>query len=302
MAKTAPKYPIIPNPSTRLFWDDLRGEERLKLVSFAAQGLWAVHMLALMAGSGGYLAFEGEALSIADLAALTGKPIGEVEAAIGELDAKKVFSRDRHGTPYNRRMVKMHAKNEAARKNGRLGGQAKAAKSELSTGDGNFSDPVDNFDRGEDDFASNASCDPIAAKNGRKTPFRKSLNSQDNPDQLTQKSSGPLADRVPRARGFLNSLNQEDLERPLREEKNPASDPEHIPVPGRLNGGKITARILGIAQKSDTPENRAWANRLSLALDSDEGLELTRYETKPGRVAELVRKGQEIMISGSSKN
>jgi hypothetical protein len=137
MTKQPPKYSHIQNPSTRIYWDDLHAEPGLKIVSLAARGLWTYHMLAIMAAAGGYLALEGTPLTVEALAALVGKPFQEVSAAFQELSTWKVFSVDRFGTPYNRRMVKAQRKVETNRKNGQKGGRQKSlnlkANSDLET-------------------------------------------------------------------------------------------------------------------------------------------------------------------------
>ena len=80
-------------------------------------------MLAICAHSAGYLALNGRALSVEDLAAYVGKPLDQVRAAFDELAVRDVFSFDRHGTPYNRRMVRGQKKAESNRKNGLKGGR-----------------------------------------------------------------------------------------------------------------------------------------------------------------------------------
>ena len=109
-----------------MFWKDLDEEKTLRMCSMAARGLWSTHMLPIMAASGGYLAFNGTPLSLKQLASLVGCPIREVEVWFAELDENKVFSRDRFGTPYNRRRIKAEKKASAVRKNGQNGGRPKS--------------------------------------------------------------------------------------------------------------------------------------------------------------------------------
>lgn len=125
MRGKAPTYPVVKNPSTRLFWEDLHKDAGLKMCSLAAQGLWTHHMLAICAGSFGYLAIDGRPMSVSDLAAFIGKPLGQVRSAFAELAKHDVFSVDRFGTPYNRRMVKGQKRAETNRKNGQNGGRPK---------------------------------------------------------------------------------------------------------------------------------------------------------------------------------
>jgi hypothetical protein len=303
LAKQPPKYPHIQNPSTRIYWDDLHAEPGLKIVSLAARGLWTYHMLAIMAASGGYLAIEGTPLTVEALAAIVGKPLDEVRSAFLELKTWKVFSVDRFETPYNRRMVKMQKKVMSNRRNGLGGGRP---RKDLSTDQGEFVEPVDNFaeNRGISRGVQND-----VKKSVKKVENRgvsKSLKTQANFNSETHmepnRNPNHNPNDGPRARGSQDSLNTREDLRTLRLEKNPASAGEtHMPAsitPGRLNGGKIAARIIRLAQRQDTPENRAWANRLSLALPSELGLELTRYETPATRIAELISEGERIMNSG----
>jgi hypothetical protein len=70
----------------------------------------------------GYVAVAGRGLSETDIARMTGGSESEVHALLGALDQNGVFSRDRKGTIYSRRMV-LDAKRAAiARKNGKNGG------------------------------------------------------------------------------------------------------------------------------------------------------------------------------------
>lgn len=117
--RAPPEYPQIDNPATRLFWNDLEGEAGLKMCSLAAQGLWAVRMLPIMARAGGYLAIVGKGLTdAAMLATAIGRPAAEIEPLLAELETWDVFSRDRARTPYNRRMVRAHKLSEINRDNG----------------------------------------------------------------------------------------------------------------------------------------------------------------------------------------
>jgi len=260
-----------------MFWDDLRGEERLKLVSLAAQGLWTVHMLPLMAGAGGYLAFEGDPLSVSDLAALVGKPLAEVQAAFDELDAKVVFSRDRHGTPYNRRMVKGAKKARSSAANGKGGGRPRQ----------DVEKPVDN----SEGSASVPRTSRKGAKSAQYAGVSKSLNGHDNSDLQTYSEPIDNLRGQPRARTLTLLTQDKDLIH--RGEKNPASA-NGTAGRGRnnqLNGGKTIARILGTQQWPDTPENRKRAMLVLMALPQDEAHELEMYGTPIARVTELIGKG-----------
>jgi hypothetical protein len=95
----------------------------------AAQGLW-MRMLCIAAAHDpiGYVAVAGKGLDETSLARLTGCQESEVLSLLGELDRNGVFSRDRHGRIYSRRMVRDARKAATARNNGRKGGNPSLSK------------------------------------------------------------------------------------------------------------------------------------------------------------------------------
>jgi hypothetical protein len=126
------------NPWSKFFWQDWESDQALKLCSLAAQGLW-MRMLCIAAAHDpiGYVAVAGKALDETDLARLTGTSESEVLSLLGELAAKGVFSRDRHQRIYSRRMIRDARKVDAARKNGKLGGNPKLGKHDENSGSDN---------------------------------------------------------------------------------------------------------------------------------------------------------------------
>jgi hypothetical protein len=82
----------------------------------------------------GYVAIARVGLDSNAIARLTGGDLSEVESLIEELARSGVFSRDRHGTIYNRRMVRDDKKRRQAQKNGRLGGNPALKKTEENGG------------------------------------------------------------------------------------------------------------------------------------------------------------------------
>jgi len=70
----------------------------------------------------GYVLVNGRPLTTTDLARLTGEPEAAVQSALAELERNGVFSRDRSGRIYNRRMVRDAKERSKNQKNGRLGG------------------------------------------------------------------------------------------------------------------------------------------------------------------------------------
>jgi len=76
----------------------------------------------------GTMTWNGEPLSVADIARMTGGEVTEVATLLNELDRNGVLSRDRNGTIYNRRMVREAKKARTAQKNGKLGGNPSLRK------------------------------------------------------------------------------------------------------------------------------------------------------------------------------
>lgn len=111
------------NPWDKFYWNDWEQDPALKLCSLAAQGLW-MRLLCICAKSEpkGYLLVAGQSLSPADLVTLVGRPEAEIETLLNELSLKGVFSRDRIGRVYSRRMVRDVKRNRKARENGGKGG------------------------------------------------------------------------------------------------------------------------------------------------------------------------------------
>lgn len=113
--------------STRWFWSDWMSDPSLRACGYAARGLWKD--LLCIAGSNkhdyGYVSLNGRKLENADIARMTNGTPEEVAPLLAELERNGVFSRNRQGTIYCRRMVRV----EKNRKNGRLGGNPNLMKS-----------------------------------------------------------------------------------------------------------------------------------------------------------------------------
>lgn len=136
-------------PWMKFYPQDWRADERLRLCSLAARGLW-VEMMAIMhrADPYGYLLIGGISPNPAQLATQVGADVGSVEAAYAELQAAGVFSRDEAGVVFSRRMIRDWQKAETARQNGRTGGNP-ALKGTIRAGEDKQSDmpsdkPLDN--------------------------------------------------------------------------------------------------------------------------------------------------------------
>jgi biotin operon repressor len=116
---------------SKFFWSDWDNDPKLKLCSFAAQGLWMRFLcIAAQHDPIGYVSTTGDPLSVTDLARLTGASETEVETLVAELERNGVFSRDRRGRIYSRRMVADAKASAEARKNGKLGGNPNLGKGE----------------------------------------------------------------------------------------------------------------------------------------------------------------------------
>jgi len=102
---------------------DWRADEKLRLCSLAARGLW-IEMLAIMHRSERYgqLLIGGKAPTDAQLAVQVGSSPDEVSELIGQLESAGVFSRAASGAIYSRRMTRDRKKADLARKNGQRGG------------------------------------------------------------------------------------------------------------------------------------------------------------------------------------
>ncbi len=108
---------------TKWFWNDWKGDSGVQASSLAARGLWH-EMLGIMFRSEGYLRINGRALTDAQLARMVGADVEEVTTLIAELEANRVFSRERSraATIYSRRIRRDHEKRAKAVANGKLGG------------------------------------------------------------------------------------------------------------------------------------------------------------------------------------
>jgi hypothetical protein len=108
---------------SKFFWSDWESDPALRFCSLAAQGLW-MRMLCVAAQSEpiGFVCIAGRPLDVTDLARVTGCSEAEVDVLVSELDRSGVFSRDRKGRIFSRRMVNDQQKLAIARINGAKGG------------------------------------------------------------------------------------------------------------------------------------------------------------------------------------
>jgi len=116
-------------PWMKFYPQDWRADEKLRLCSLAARGLW-MEMLAIMHRSERYgqLLIGGHVPTDAQLAVQVGALPDEVTALVAEISDAGVFSRAGSGAIYSRRMTRDHRKAETARKNGKRGGNPTLSK------------------------------------------------------------------------------------------------------------------------------------------------------------------------------
>lgn len=114
---------------TMFYFADWLNDPELSLCSLAAQGLWArMFCYAGLSEARGYLLIGGKPASLQDLSTLVHQPVQEVEKLLTELEDRHVFSRDRRGVIYNRRLVRDEQIRRENSKNGRKGGNPNLSK------------------------------------------------------------------------------------------------------------------------------------------------------------------------------
>jgi hypothetical protein len=113
----------------KFYPQDWRADEKLRLCSLAARGLW-MEVLALMHRSERYgqLIIAGHVPTDAQLAVQVGAPPHEVAALLADLESAGVFSRAASGAIYSRRMMRDKKKAKTARTNGKKGGNPKLSE------------------------------------------------------------------------------------------------------------------------------------------------------------------------------
>lgn len=92
---------------SQFFWSDWLNDEKLRMCSRAAKGLW-MDMLCLMAQSDspGFLAVNGRKIADDELPHMLAGNQAEVAGLLAELERNGVFSRNKAGTIYCRRMCR----------------------------------------------------------------------------------------------------------------------------------------------------------------------------------------------------
>jgi hypothetical protein len=114
---------VSANPWMKFYPSDWRSDPKLRMCSIAARGLW-MELICIMheADPYGHLLINRKPPSDTQLGALTGADSITVRTLLSELEAVGVFSRNRAGVIYSRRMVADEKKARTARANGAKGG------------------------------------------------------------------------------------------------------------------------------------------------------------------------------------
>lgn len=113
---------------SRLHWtkwefDAWINDQGVRASSLAARGLW-MDMLSIAARHDppGYVGINGNPLDSDTLARMVGASVQVVETLLAELERNGVFSRNRNGMIYSRRMVRDIKRIKNSRENGKKGG------------------------------------------------------------------------------------------------------------------------------------------------------------------------------------
>ncbi|QDP58340.1 MAG: hypothetical protein Unbinned664contig1000_21 [Prokaryotic dsDNA virus sp.] len=143
-------------PYMKFYTSDWMSDPKLRICSIAARGLW-MEMLCIMheADPRGYLIVNNQPVTSRQLAILSGVLLDEVEDLISELETAGVFSRDREGRIYSRRILRDEKKAKIARKNGKKGGNPRVKSGRVSNEKQSDISPSDNLEdnrevKGED--------------------------------------------------------------------------------------------------------------------------------------------------------
>ncbi len=114
------------NPSSTWYYNDWENDEKLRVCTLAAQGLW-MRLLCIAARSPehGVVQIGDLTCSLPDgltqIASAVGRPLTEIAPLIDELLSSGAASRDRRGRIYCRRMVRTAALSAKRAKAGKLG-------------------------------------------------------------------------------------------------------------------------------------------------------------------------------------
>jgi len=119
------------NPWMKFHPQDWRADERLRMCSLSARGLW-LEMMCIMHRSEkyGFLLIAGKAPTDTQLAFQVGTTPEQVSQLLAELRTAEVYSATSSGVIYSRRMVRDEKKSKINAKNGKKGTQGEPSLSE----------------------------------------------------------------------------------------------------------------------------------------------------------------------------
>lgn len=105
------------NPWFKFYPTDWKADNQLKLCSAGARGLW-IEMLCICheATPYGHFLINGSAPTETELSVLTGIPMEQITALMGELSSRSIFSRTSKGVIYSRKMVNDEKKSKDGKK------------------------------------------------------------------------------------------------------------------------------------------------------------------------------------------
>jgi|SRR5215469_7956727 len=101
-------------PWDKFYWEKWASEPTLKLVGFAAKGLW-MDLLCLMAKEGGQLKINGKRPSVEAIARVVGHTAAEILPLLKELEEAGVFGRTQGNVIICRRMFRGQKSEDSAR-------------------------------------------------------------------------------------------------------------------------------------------------------------------------------------------
>ena len=118
----------------------------------------------------GYLTVAGQALTVEDMQTLFGKPAPEIKPLIDELEKWGVFSKNKAGIIYNRRMIRAEKKARTAKDNGKKGGNPTLSKQKENSPSDNLNSGNDTTKEPTNDPGSNQKPEARSHKPEEKTP------------------------------------------------------------------------------------------------------------------------------------
>jgi hypothetical protein len=223
-------------PWMKFYPADWRSDPMLRLCSLAARGLW-MEMICLMheADPYGHLLINRKAPSDMQLGLLTGVDPSTVRTLLSELEEAGVFSRNRSGVIYSRRMVADEKRSLLGRKTGKLGGDIDL--NALGTVDGE--QRVKRFNRKDNPAKVKAvweACGGCCTHCGTEMDFNhRNLPNSFEIDHIIPLSQG-AGNELENLRGVCKRCNLLDAkklgrERRLQSEGYPTPDPTSNPTP-----------------------------------------------------------------------